>query len=199
MKLRIATPNDAAAALSIYSQYIHTPVTFEYELPPQEEFARRIGDTLKRYPYLACADSGRLCGYAYAHRFGERAAYQWSAELSIYLDAGATARGIGRTLYSALIELLRRQGIRTVCGCVTTPNPRSEKLHAKLGFRKVGTFRRSGYKNGGWHDVTWFEREIISGEDPPREITPFPPLDPQTVAGILDAARFSGTPGAVAP
>ena len=62
MKLRIATPNDAAAALSIYSQYIHTPVTFEYELPPQEEFARRIGDTLKRYPYLACADSGRLCG-----------------------------------------------------------------------------------------------------------------------------------------
>ena len=67
MKLRIATPNDAAAALSIYSQYIHTPVTFEYELPPQEEFARRIGDTLKRYPYLACADSGRLCGYAYAH------------------------------------------------------------------------------------------------------------------------------------
>ena len=73
MKLRIATPNDAAAALSIYSQYIHTPVTFEYELPPQEEFARRIGDTLKRYPYLVCADSGRLCGYAYAHRFGERA------------------------------------------------------------------------------------------------------------------------------
>ena len=113
MKLRIATPNDAAAVLSIYSQYIHTPVTFEYELPPQEEFARRIGDTLKRYPYLVCADSGRLCGYAYAHRFGERAAYQWSAELSIYLDAGATARGIGRTLYSALIELLRRQGIRT--------------------------------------------------------------------------------------
>ncbi|MBS1455113.1 MAG: N-acetyltransferase [Lentisphaeria bacterium] len=199
MKLRIATPNDAAAVLSIYSQYIHTPVTFEYELPPQEEFARRIGDTLKRYPYLVCADSGRLCGYAYAHRFGERAAYQWSAELSIYLDAGATARGIGRTLYSALIELLRRQGIRTVCGCVTTPNPRSEKLHAKLGFRKVGTFRRSGYKNGGWHDVTWFEREIISGEAPPREITPFPQLDPQTVAGILDAARFSGTPGAVAP
>ena len=48
MKLRIATPNDAAAALSIYSQYIHTPVTFEYELPPQEEFARRIGDTLKK-------------------------------------------------------------------------------------------------------------------------------------------------------
>lgn len=37
-----------------------------------------------------------ICGYAYAHRFKERDAYAWGAELSIYLDKNICAKGYGK-------------------------------------------------------------------------------------------------------
>lgn len=188
MIIRIATPDDACEALAIYAQSIDTPVTFEYELPTPEEFARRIRSTLEHYPYLVCCDeAGTVRGYAYAGRFGERAAYQWGAELSIYLDVAAIARGYGSRLYAALIALLRLQGIRVVYGCVTMPNPRSERLHEKLGFCRCGLFRNAGFKCGAWRDVAWFEKEIAAwdGEGTPPEPVPFSGISPETAAKTI--------------
>ena len=63
--------------LDIYAQYIPTTATFEYELPSQNEFSRRMGSYSAIYPYLVAEDSGSILGYAYAHRYAERAAYGW--------------------------------------------------------------------------------------------------------------------------
>lgn len=185
MEIRIATEDDAAEALAVYSRYIGTPITFEYELPSVGEFARRIRSTLAEYPYLVYTEEERVRGYAYAHRLAEREAYRWGAELSVYLDSGVTSRGIGRVLYGVLIGLLKQQGVRTVYGCVTTPNPRSERLHEKLGFRRIGTLRRAGFKCGAWHDVTWFEKEIAVYDVPPPELSPFSRIAPEQIRGIL--------------
>lgn len=185
MEIRIATEDDAAEALAVYSRYIGTPITFEYELPSVGEFARRIRSTLAEYPYLVYTEEERVRGYAYAHRLAEREAYRWGAELSVYLDSGVTSRGIGGVLYGALIGLLKLQGVRTVYGCVTTPNPRSERLHEKLGFRRIGTLRRAGFKCGAWHDVTWFEKEIAAYDVPPPELIPFSRIAPEQIRGIL--------------
>lgn len=185
MEIRIATEDDAAEALAVYSRYIGTPITFEYEQPSVGEFARRIRSTLAEYPYLVYTEEERVRGYAYAHRLAEREAYRWGAELSVYLDSGVTSRGIGGVLYGALIGLLKLQGVRTVYGCVTTPNPRSERLHEKLGFRRIGTLRRAGFKCGAWHDVTWFEKEIAVYDVPPPELSPFSRIAPEQVREIL--------------
>lgn len=91
MALRLATPMDAPALVGIYGQYIHTPITFEYELPSPREFQDRITHTLEDYPYLVWEENGTPVGYAYAHRFKERAAYQWGAELSVYVAQGHTS------------------------------------------------------------------------------------------------------------
>ena len=96
--IRFAAPDDAAALLRIYAQYIETPITFEYTLPSEEEFAQRIRDIQAVYPYLVYIEDGEVLGYAYAHRFQERAAYQWGAELSVYLDRGCVSHGIGSQL-----------------------------------------------------------------------------------------------------
>ena len=42
LTLRFATLEDAEALLEIYAPYISQPVTFEYEVPPLEEFRHRI-------------------------------------------------------------------------------------------------------------------------------------------------------------
>lgn len=101
-------------------------------------------------------------GYAYAHRQMERQAYQWNAELSIYVEKHYTSKGIGTALYTALIELLKIQGFKTVYAGVTLPNEKSEHLHQSLGFQKLGIYHNTGCKCGKWHDVAWFEKQIAS-------------------------------------
>ena len=163
MLIRFAKPEDAGKLLRIYEQYLNTPTTFETELPSKEEFEGRIRDALAVYPYLLYEENGEVLGYAYAHRFRERASYQWTAELSVYLDRDSQSRGIGTKLYTVLIRLLRRQGLHLLLSGVTVPNEKSRRLHLHMGFRLVGVFHQNGYKNGAWHDVEWFELLLSDG------------------------------------
>ncbi|HKM33339.1 MAG TPA: GNAT family N-acetyltransferase [Lachnospiraceae bacterium] len=105
MSLRFVNPSDASSLLHIYEQSINTPTTFESILPTQEEFLQRIVDITAVYPYLVWEENGSIFGYAYAHKFKERSAYQWSAELSIYIDSKCQSMGVGKRLYAALIAL----------------------------------------------------------------------------------------------
>ena len=172
LQLRFARQEDAAALLEIYRESIDTSITFEYTLPSEVEFAGRIAEISACYPYLVLFEGGRAVAYAYAHRAQERAAYGWNAELSIYIARSHTGRGLGRLLYETLMELLRMQGVKTVYGVVTSPNPASEALHEALGFRRAALFRDAGWKDGAWHDVIWFEREIAPHTGAPERILP---------------------------
>ena len=64
------------------------------------------------YPYLVVEADGKVQGYAYAHAFIPRKAYQFCCELTIYLDKDARHQGLGRALYTALEEELRQRGFR---------------------------------------------------------------------------------------
>ena len=146
MHYRLAVPEDAPALLQIYSEYIHSTITFEYTLPTTEEFAERIRTIAGFYPYIVAEEDGRCMGYAYAHRHMERAAYQWNAELSVYLAKSAVGCGLGGGLYSRLMTLLKAQGVLSVFGCVTSPNPPSTRLHKRMGFKLVGTYLQAGLR-----------------------------------------------------
>ena len=187
MNVRFVRPEDCPALLAIYARYIHTDITFEYELPSEEEFSRRIAAFSGAYPYLVLEEEGRPIGYAYAHRIWERAAYQWDAELSVYLAPEATGKGLGKRLCRVVLELLRLQGIRTVYSLVTSPNPASEKLHDALGFRRIGAHENTGYKNGRWIDVIWFEKNVNPFTAEPAPILPLHQLPAEQVQTVLAA------------
>ena len=190
MKVRLADEKDSREILNIYSQYIGTKITFEYVLPSIEEFKNRISDIKKFYPYLVCEENGKIIGYAYAHRQAQRAAYQWNAELSVYVDRDYTSKGIGKTLYSILIEILKLQKIKTVYGCVTMPNEKSEKLHLSLGFQEVGTHHNTGFKNGKWHDVKWFEKQIAPYDINPRFPISVNQISKKDIEKIISSFEF---------
>lgn len=184
-QVRLARETDAEALLGVYRPYIDTPITFECEVPSAEAFAGRIREITAGYPYLVWERDGEILGYAYAHRQKERAAYQWNAELSIYLRQQATSQGVGKCLYGALIDLVRLQNVKTVYGCVTVPNAASERLHRSLGFALSGVFRSTGYKCGRWRDVAWFEKQIAAYDRQPADIIPFCRADASEVTEIL--------------
>ena len=186
MKIRFATILDAPFLLEIYSQYIETAITFEYTLPTASEFEKRIENIVETYPYLVCEDDGKIFGYAYAHRYMERAAYQWNAELSVYLDKSYVSKGFGKKLCSVLIEILKEQGFRTVYSLITSPNIKSEKLHLSLGFKAIGMYHRTGFKNGCWHDVAIFEKKIGKNDNNPNPIISIKKIKSDIIEKIIN-------------
>ena len=160
MNLRFADEHDAAACLAIYAQYIDTSITFETALPSEDEFAGRIRSYGAVYPWLIAEEEGKILAYAYAHRAQERAAYDWNAELSVYVSK----RGGKGPRHKALLSAAgpaQEQGVTQPTALQTMPNDASAALHRKLGFGLLGTYHNTGYKNGRWRDVVWFEKHRL--------------------------------------
>lgn len=172
--IRIATPDDAAAVQAIYAPVVlDTAISFETEVPTVDEMRRRIGSTLVQYPWLVALDEAdQVSGYVYASRYAERAAYRWSATVTAYVRADQRGRGVGQSLYRALLARLREQGFCMAYAGITQPNSASVALHESVGFACVGIFRNAGHKLGRWHDVGWWQCDL-QRPDPPPEPRPF--------------------------
>ena len=174
LKIRTATLEDAQALLDIYAYYVEqTAITFEYKVPTLIEFQGRIQKTLEMYPYLVEELDGKLIGYAYAGPLKERAAYDWSVEMTIYLDRHEKGHGAGKKLYLALEDALKQMGILNFYACIGYPVVEDEYLtqnsanfHAHLGYKQIGYFTKCGYKFGRWYDMVWMEK--MAGEHPKK-------------------------------
>ena len=197
-RFRIATPDDAPALLAIYAPYVEqTAISFEYDVPSLEEFRRRIADFSRTYPYLIAEDaSGRALGYAYTHTFIPRAAYDRCAETTIYLSLESRHQGLGKRLYRALEDISRAQGIYNLYACIGEPQGEDDeyltdnsiRFHEHLGFRRIGVFRRCGYKFGRWYDMSLAEKLLGEPPEAPDPFLPFPQLDRTLVTEILRRA-----------
>ena len=157
--IRSASIDDALAIQSIYAPIVTaTAISFEEVPPSVQEIAARIENTLRSFPYLVAETNGEVIGFAYASQHRARAAYRWSAEVTVYVAERARGLGVGRALYGALLPKLSEAGFHAAFAGVALPNPPSIALHKSMGFEFVGTFREIGYKFGRWHDVAWWQR-----------------------------------------
>ncbi len=157
-EIRGCSSPDVTPILGIYNHYVEqTTVTFEEAAVSADEMQRRIMEVTSRFPWLVCEQDGTVVGYAYAAPWKTRSAYRHSVETTIYLDPNATGKGIGTTLYRALIDGLRARNVHCAVGGIALPNPASVALHEKLGFAKIGQFREIGLKFGRWVDVGYWQ------------------------------------------
>lgn len=84
MLIRDASATDAGACADIYAAYVReTVVTFETEPPSAEVMAGRIASSAAKHAWLVAEEDGTVVGYAYGGPYKERAAYQWSCEVSV--------------------------------------------------------------------------------------------------------------------
>ncbi len=186
VNIRVASPDDAEALLKIYAPYVEkTAITFEYDVPTVHEFRKRIEHTLERYPYLVAEVGDEIVGYAYTGSFVGRAAYDHSAETSIYVDENCRHGGVGKRLYEAIEEISAAQNIINLYACIGYPVVEDEHLtlnsvvfHEHLGYKLVGRFSKCGRKFDTWYDMVWMEK--IIGEHG-EEISPFVPFPELTI------------------
>ena len=172
--IRLAIPADANQCVAVYAPHVlSSAVSFEIDVPSTNEFAARITQTLEQLPWLVCAEDDAVLGYAYASPHQQRAAYQWSVDVSVYVRAGRRQQRVGQALYTSLFACLRALGYHNAFAAITLPNPASVALHEALSFRHMGTFDDVGYKLGRWHAVGWWGL-ALRPPNPPTELIPLP-------------------------
>jgi L-amino acid N-acyltransferase YncA len=161
VSIRDVRLHDAAAIAEIYRPIVEsTIISFEESAPDANEIAARIARTAADYPWLVACLDGSVNGYAYAHRFRERAAYRHSVEVSVYVDEAARGRGVGRMLYETLLARLQDEGYHRAFAGIALPNDASVALHRSVGFELIGVYSESGRKFDRWIDVAWWQRVV---------------------------------------
>lgn len=183
-KIRLVSESDTKAILEIYKPFIkNTVITFEYEIPTIAAFSERIKSIQKKYPYLVCEIDGSIVGYAYASEYNTRAAFDWSVELSIYINPKYHRKNIATALYSCLLKLLKLQGFYNAYALITSPNPQSEGFHTAFGFKPISFYPEIGYKFGIWHSLKCYELTINDHSEKPKT--------PKSIDQIKDTQKFN--------
>ena len=157
--LRDATASDAAGIAAIYNDAVaHTTAIWNETTVDEANRAAWIADrTAAGYPVIVAVDADEVVGYA---SFGDWRAfdgYRHTVEHSVYVRSDQRGKGLGNTLMVALIERARAIGKHVMIAGIEARNEASIRLHAKLGFRDVGTAHQVGAKFGTWLDLTFME------------------------------------------
>lgn len=185
VEIRNVKIEDAQQILEIYDYYVrNTAITFEYETPTVAEFKQRMINTMKKYPYLVILKNDVIVGYAYAGAFVGRKAYDWSCEMTVYIEKNVRKCGLGRKIYEALEKELYKMGIVNLYACVGCPDEDDEFLtknsiefHDRMGYSIVGKFHKCGYKFDRWYNIVWMEKFIGEHKDKQSMIVSYPNLN----------------------
>jgi phosphinothricin acetyltransferase len=160
-RIRPAREEDLASITQIYNHYvIGSPCTFDtrpFEVEERRTWWNQFRDS-GRHRLLVAESGGAVIGFTGTTRFRPRPAYDTTVETTVYCAPGWTGGGLGSRLYSALFEALRGEDVALLVAGFTVPNPSSEALHRRFGFRPVGVFHGCGRKFDRYWDVQWNER-----------------------------------------
>ncbi|GGT22558.1 N-acetyltransferase [Streptomyces tanashiensis] len=146
----------AEQVLAIYQAGIDEGnATFETTAPTWAEF-----DTAKlpEYRFAALDADGTVLGWVAATKVSDRCAYAGVVEHSVYVHPDARGRGVATTLLTALIESTEAAGIWTIQSGIFPENTASLAVHARAGFRVIGSRERIGRLHGVWRDTVLVER-----------------------------------------
>ena len=160
-RIRTAERRDLARITEIYNHYVlNTPVTFDveaYTVERREAWFAQFSAT-GRHRLIVVEENGIVRGYAGTTRFRPKAAYETTVETTVYCAPEAIGKGLGKRLYAELFALLKDEDIHRFVAVYVLPNPATEALHRRFGFRVVGVLSENGRKFGKYWDVCWVER-----------------------------------------
>jgi L-amino acid N-acyltransferase YncA len=177
MQIRIASTDDRFDIAEIYAPIVEqTHISFEIIPPDASEMANRIAAALENHVWLVAEEAGRINGYAHASKYRGKPAYEWSTETTIYVRDAVRGKGIGRSLYGALLPILTAQNYRRAFAGIALPNAGSVALHEAAGFKYIGTNPEAGFKFDRWHDLGWWSFQLNNREGRPEPIIPLQKL-----------------------
>lgn len=172
-QIRLAAPADLPAILAISNEAAATTAAnFAVDPEPLREWEASYAATARTHPWLVADDHGTVVGFAKASPWSGRCAYNYSVEITVYVDPRHHRCGIGHALYTRLFEILTLQGYQSALAGITLPNDASVRLHEAFGMEHVATFARVGWKFGAWHDVGYWQSQLQDVSDQTPRVRP---------------------------
>ncbi len=163
--LRESKRSDLRALLDIYNHVVKTSHA-TFDLVPQTLTQRRrwLSEHRGKFPLIVAEVQGEVVGYAAISSFRSRPAYSKTGESSVYVRQGFRAKGVGTLVMKEMVARAACLGYHTIVAGIALPNVPSVKLHERLGFELVGSFREVGFKFGKWRDVAFYQL-VLEGLD----------------------------------
>jgi phosphinothricin acetyltransferase len=162
--VRPATIEDLPSITEIHNYYIvNTHITFDVRPYRPEERVQWFHEHSdgKRYRLLVACDSrSGVVGYTCTGRHRSKDAYDTTVESSVACRPDEVRRGVGSLLYRALFDAIAGQDINRIVAGIAQPNPASNALHERFGFKEIGLFTEVGRKFDKYWDVRWMERPL---------------------------------------
>ncbi|MDX8353722.1 N-acetyltransferase family protein [Cognatiyoonia sp. IB215182] len=154
--IRPAMPADAAAITDIWNAVIRdTTITFNpTEMTEGEVSALIAKDT------LVLEEDGQTLGFVRFFPFRAGEGYKYTVEHTIMLHPDARGRGAGRALLTALSEMAKAQGTRTMIAGCSGESPAAIRFHTACGFQTVATLPEVGFKFGRWIDLVLMQKRL---------------------------------------
>ena len=152
--VRPATERDVDPIARIYNEAVRNTVsTFDTEPRTHEAQAEFLRHHDSRHPVIVAEIDGNVVGWGSLSQWSDRKAYEWTAEVSVYIDEHWRGKGIGRRILGDLISAGRKGGFHTLLARIADGNETSLHLHHGAGFQDVGVMRQVGFKFERWVDV----------------------------------------------
>jgi len=166
MKLRIEkiSKKNLRPAHKIYNYYITNSYSnFEEKKLTFKDFYKNYKNTISnKLPYLVALVEEKVVGIAYLNKFREKSGYRFAFENTIYIHNDYIKQGIGSKLLKALINLSKKnKNIKLIVAVIgSIDSEGSLKIHQKLGFKKIGTLKKIGFKNNKWIDSIFLQKNL---------------------------------------
>jgi L-amino acid N-acyltransferase len=160
--IREATDADLPQILNIYNDVVLT-TTAIYDNRPSTLEKRRDWFAARReqgLPVLVLERDGEVLGFSSFGEWRNRWGYRYTVEHSVHVRADQRGRGYGRALVEALFPLALSMGKHIMVAHIDAEATASLRLHEKLGFERIGTFREVGQKFDRWLDLTVMQRRL---------------------------------------
>lgn len=159
LQIREAGISDLPGITEIYNEAVLNGVaTFDTEIKTIDNRREWLAQHGGKHPVLVAIINHEMVGWASLSRYSDRAAYDGTAEVSVYIHANHRAQGIGSVLFAHLIKEAELLGLHYLLSRITQGNETSIRLHQRNGFNLVGVMHEVGYKFGSYLDVTIMER-----------------------------------------
>jgi L-amino acid N-acyltransferase YncA len=159
--IRAATEADAGVICQIYNQGIEDRIaTLETELLTPEERRQWLAARGPRHPVFVAVAEETVVGWSSLNVYNPRPAYQYVADLSVYVERGWRGRGVGRRLLEHLIERARALDYHKMMLSTFPFNASGVALYERMGFSRVGVFREMGLLDGRWIDTLIMEKML---------------------------------------
>lgn len=161
MRIRPAKAWDVPAITRIYNEAvaerIATSDTKAKSLADQRKWFKQFD---ARHPIFVGEEEGLVVAYGCLFAYSPKDGYRFARENSVYVAGAARGRGWGGRMLAHLVARAKAAGLRYLWARIFSHNKASLRLHAALGFKKVGLQRKVTFMDRRWYDVVLLDKHL---------------------------------------